>query len=92
VDYNWLSAQTALALGSQVRLQPDDTPWWVSRKLSTASRHPRSAQDYMPWLLPEYAPLREVPELAIQAECLYAHPSTKQSHSPNIWMRLPRMA
>jgi hypothetical protein len=63
----WIfAAQAALtAPFSSPAAQREDS-WWL-----TETRHRVSAilallQSYMPWLLPEYAPLRELPELAVQ--------------------------
>jgi len=63
----WLSAaQAALTAVPILPETPLEDSWWL-----TETRHRISAvlvmlQDHLPWLLPKYAPLRELPAFAIQ--------------------------
>jgi cyclic beta-1,2-glucan synthetase len=70
----WLS--TAAALLKDAAPQPPatqrDDAWWISETQSRISAIIALLNDYMPWLLPEYAPLREVPELTIKQEVFTA--------------------
>ena len=44
----------------------NEDAWWLTETQHRVSAILALLQDYMPWLLSEYAPLREVPELAIE--------------------------
>jgi hypothetical protein len=65
----WLpAAQAALkAAAASPRTQPDD-PWWLAETLCRVDAILTLLRNHMPWLLPEYAPLRELPALDIKPE------------------------
>jgi cyclic beta-1,2-glucan synthetase len=66
---SWLS--TAAAADPAAAASPDtlrDDTWWVTETQSRVRAILALLNDYMPWLLPEYAPLRELPELNIKKE------------------------
>jgi len=65
----WLStAEAALTEASAAQDTQSDDAWWNTETQSRISAILALLHDYMPWLLPEYAPLRELPELAIKQD------------------------
>jgi hypothetical protein len=61
----WLSTTVAaLAEASGAQDNQQDDAWWKTETQSRINAILALLHDYMPWLLPEYAPLRELPELA----------------------------
>jgi hypothetical protein len=65
----WLfeaDAELKSALGSHAA-QPSDN-WWLVETSQRISAILALLRDYMPWLLPEYTALHEVPELAIKQD------------------------
>ena len=66
VSLEWLtSTQSAFSVASdQPNAQHKDS-WWLTETQHRVSAILALLQDCMPWLLREYAPLRELPELAI---------------------------
>ena len=60
----WLSgAHATFAASSSLPLAQHDDPWWLMEMQRRIDAIFALLQNYMPWLLPEYAPLREFPEL-----------------------------
>jgi hypothetical protein len=57
-----LSATAASAANHKI------DPWWLSETQNRVNAILRLLQDYLPWMLPEYAPLRELPDLALKLE------------------------
>jgi hypothetical protein len=64
---NWLSTSASLA-SEVLPATQDDDPWWVDEAHRRVHAILALLTDYMPWLLPDYAPLRELPELSIKPE------------------------
>ena len=67
---DWLAwffaTQSASAASISFPTTLSEDSWWLTEARQRAGAILALLQNYMPWLLPEYAPLREVPELAIQ--------------------------
>jgi len=63
---HWLATFASPATGSD-ELNKDDR-WWVSETHNRVAAIRALLTDFMPWLLPEYAPLRELPELTIKPD------------------------
>jgi cyclic beta-1,2-glucan synthetase len=63
----WLSAAQAAfnAVSDSPSAQHKDS-WWFAETGRRVDAILELLREYMPWLLPEYAPLRELPELLIQ--------------------------
>ena len=62
----WLtSAQTAFTAASDQPAAKHKDSWWFTETEHRLREILAHLQDCMPWLLPEYAPLRELPELVI---------------------------
>jgi len=68
VDRMALTAEAALTEASAAQDTQSDDAWWNTETQSRISAILALLHDYMPWLLPEYAPLRELPELAIKQD------------------------
>jgi hypothetical protein len=65
----WLSAaQAALAVSSDPPTAEPEDSWWLTETRQRVSAILALLQDYMPWLLNEYAPLHELPALALQKD------------------------
>jgi hypothetical protein len=65
VWFPWLSAiQTALTQASNSSAKQHEDSWWLNETSHRIRAIFALVQDNMPWLLPEYAPLRELPDLA----------------------------
>ena len=60
----WLPAAVS-AFSSAASAAHTLDPWWFAETQRRISSILALVRDFMPWLLPEYAPLRDVPELAI---------------------------
>jgi hypothetical protein len=66
---DWLSAnQPALAADDNVPVSQCGHSWWLTETQDRVNAILSLAQDYMPWLLPEFGPLRELPELDIRQD------------------------
>jgi cyclic beta-1,2-glucan synthetase len=63
----WLSTAAAVAAGASAS-PPDqgNNAWWHNETQSRINAILTLLHDFMPWLLPEYAPLRELSELSIR--------------------------
>ncbi len=62
----WLSAaRAALAAASSAPTNRHKDSWWFAETARRVNAILELLENYMPWLLPEYAPLRDIPELAI---------------------------
>ncbi|MGA9672320.1 MAG: glucoamylase family protein, partial [Terracidiphilus sp.] len=67
----WLfAADAAFAEIPTSTAAQNDTAWWIEETSRRVSANLSFLRDYMPWLLPEYAALRQIPELAIQQKSL----------------------
>ncbi len=65
----WLYAtQITLIAASGLPASKAEWSWWLSETLRRMSAILTLFQNYMPWLLPEYAPLRELPSHLIQED------------------------
>jgi hypothetical protein len=65
--FAWLvDAQSAFTAASGSPDVSHKDAWWFAETQSRISAVLALLQDLMPWLLPEYAPLRKVPELAFE--------------------------
>ena len=64
----WLSTAAATHSPSTVPSTNAQTSWWVKETQARIAAILSLLHDYMPWLLPEYAPLRDIAELAIKPE------------------------
>jgi hypothetical protein len=67
----WIAWLTAAAASTAAPSAHDSTQqndaWWLNETQSRVSAILSLLHNYMPWLLPEYAPLRDLPEFAITA-------------------------
>jgi hypothetical protein len=68
IDWVSTSASTAPDSASVSESAGTGDPWWITETHRRVSAILTLLHDYMPWLLPEYAPLREMPELAIKPD------------------------
>jgi hypothetical protein len=60
----WLSGtHAAFATAGSLPLALDGDPWWLMETQQRIKAIFTLLENYMPWLLPEFAPLREFPEL-----------------------------
>jgi cyclic beta-1,2-glucan synthetase len=87
----WLS--TAAATSSTVsatQFPQRDDAWWLAEMQSRINAIITLLQDYMPWLLPEYAPLRELPELAIEQDVYSLNPDTATAFAEQLDVNLGR--
>ena len=64
---NWLSTSASNASEPPPVLQ-DDELWWVDETHRRVKAILSLLANYMPWLLPEFAALRDLPELSIKPE------------------------
>lgn len=70
----WLPTASAAFLGASESSStysgshPAD-PWWISETRNRVNSILSLVRESLPWMLPEYSPLREVPELAINEKC-----------------------
>ncbi|HEY1803919.1 MAG TPA: glucoamylase family protein [Terracidiphilus sp.] len=62
---NWLFTVVASETTEALAADSGDA-WWVAESQNRVRAVLALLRDYMPWLLPEYAPLRAVPELVIK--------------------------
>jgi cyclic beta-1,2-glucan synthetase len=66
---HWITTSSiASAKGSEAALTPSIDSWWAVEFQVRIQAILTVLNDYLPWLLPEFAPLREVSELAIKAD------------------------
>lgn len=64
----WLwSAPSPLRAGSPASDSAGGDAWWLTETANRMDAIRRLVRDYMPWLSPEFAALREIPEFAINA-------------------------
>jgi hypothetical protein len=65
----WICTASAIPTAASVSTSSrSEDPWWFAETQRRVNAILTLLNDYMPWLLPEYAPLRELPELAIKQE------------------------
>ncbi len=63
----WLpSAQSALAAAIATSFEEPHKVWWLEETLRRIEAIGSVARDYLPWTLPEYKPLSELPQLKLQ--------------------------
>jgi cyclic beta-1,2-glucan synthetase len=60
----WLPSADAAQRSTESQAGSSPDSWWVTEAQTRIAAILILVLDYMPWLLPEYAPLREIPELA----------------------------
>jgi hypothetical protein len=61
----WLpDAQAAVAATRGLPPEQHEDPWWLTEMQRRIDAIFTLLRNYMPWMLPEYAPLHEVPDLA----------------------------
>jgi len=64
----WLTTAAAVCAPSLPPTVEHDDQWWVKETQDRICAIIGLLNDYMPWLLPEYAPLRELQELGIKQD------------------------
>jgi cyclic beta-1,2-glucan synthetase len=65
----WLpAAQAAFNEASPAQAAQYEDPWWFTETRRRVDAIVALLKEYMPWLLPEFAPLVELPEAAIQQD------------------------
>ncbi len=62
---SWLTAAEATLSTAVSTDTGSDDPWWLAETLHRVTAILTLLRNYLPWMLPEYAPLREMPQLAI---------------------------
>jgi len=67
-----------------------EVSWWVRETHARIDALIALLRDYMPWLLPEYAPLRGVAELAISGEVYSLSPGSAAEFAEGLDMSLRR--
>ena len=64
----WLSTAAAAHAPMEAHDENPVDNWWISEARARIVAILELLHDYMPWLLPEYAPLRELPELLFKQD------------------------
>jgi cyclic beta-1,2-glucan synthetase len=87
----WLSTAAALpADASSPLADQSDHAWLATETKSRISAILALLHDYLPWLLPEYAPLRALPELSIKQEAYTFAPDDAAAFAEQLDVSLGR--
>lgn len=68
----------------------DDAAWWLAEVRLRIASIAALIRDYMPWLLPEFAQLREIAQLGMRDETIYPSLKTAADFSVQLDQRLAR--
>jgi cyclic beta-1,2-glucan synthetase len=74
----WLPvAQAALAAGAAAAREQHRDPWWIEEALNRVDAVLALFYRYLPWLLPEFAPLRAAPSAGPWRQTAGTHPGLR---------------
>jgi len=78
------------SLLSDVAADTDEANWWIAEIQHRTSALTTILRDYMPWLLPEFAPLRDVPQIGLREETMFPSLETAADFAAQLDARLSR--
>jgi cyclic beta-1,2-glucan synthetase len=78
------------ALLSDVDIPDTEGEWWIAEVRKRIAALTTILRDYMPWLLPEFAPLRAVPQLGLRDETMFPSLETAAEFAGQLDARLSR--
>ena len=78
------------SLLSGVAADENEARWWIAELQHRTSALTTILREYMPWLLPEFAPLRNVPQIGLREETMFPSLETAADFAAQLDGRLAR--
>lgn len=85
----WLLQHEPSLLDDAVELEGEAT-WWATEMLQRVTALTTILRDYMPWLLPEFAPLRDLPQIGLREETMFPSLNSAADFAAQLDSRLSR--
>ncbi|HTZ89369.1 MAG TPA: glucoamylase family protein [Alloacidobacterium sp.] len=78
------------ALLTEARATEGEAAWWAAEIEKRASELITTLQEYMPWLLPEFKPLRAIPQIGLREEAMFPSLDVAEEFADQLDARLAR--
>ncbi|HEX3438629.1 MAG TPA: glucoamylase family protein [Pseudacidobacterium sp.] len=75
---------------TDVSVPESEDPWWATEMQVRLRATQTLLEDYMPWLLPEFEPLRTLPQLALREDTIFPALDTAADYAEQLNSRLAR--